>query len=118
MKNLLSLIAILFSATLQAGNSKAIRDLTSDDGHTVMVAEYISKGVKTTLVSLSFENKVCIKDVVMFNGSNDNLTLEWKSGTSLDVKVSGDIEIKSSLKGKYLECGLQKIEIALVASNA
>ncbi|HFB64494.1 MAG TPA: hypothetical protein ENJ60_03045 [Aeromonadales bacterium] len=91
---LLGLIfAFLFSASLHAWSTELIRDVPSESDHEVLVAETISKGKKTILVSLSFENKVCITDIVMFDGPNDDLFIKWKSGTILEVKISGDVKI-------------------------
>jgi len=117
MKKLSLLLAVLYSTSLHAGNSKIILDLTSSGGHTVIVGEYSVKGKKTTVVSLSFENKVCIKDILSFNGPNEKLNLNWDSDALLKIKVPKKVELKTEFSDDFLKCGFQKVGIEVEVNN-
>jgi len=114
----LSLIILsLFSSSLSASEFKLARDLNSSSGHKVIVGEFDIKGKKRTHVSISFENKVCIEDLITFFGPNGEVRLEWKSGTLLNIQVPSGVETKKEFKGDFLECSDQKVRVELGVYN-
>jgi len=118
MKFLTLIIIGLFSANLLAGDFKIIRVLTSSSGHQVMVGEFDIEGKKRTHVSISFENKACIKRLITFIGPNSEVKLEWKSESLLNIQVPKGVETKKKFTDDFLECGYQKVKVELEVNNA
>ncbi|MCW8876617.1 MAG: hypothetical protein OQJ89_10535 [Kangiellaceae bacterium] len=115
MKSAQYLLLIFFSASLNAVTANTREYHTSESGHVVGVSEYGTGEKKTTYVLLSFENKVCIKDVMKYNGAIEMTKFEWKSGSLLNIKVPKGLEIKTEFADGVIDCGVQQVKVEIEA---
>jgi hypothetical protein len=104
------ILIIMLTLVSCTSDVEIVESLKSSAGHDAIILEYTtSEGIDMTDVSISFGNKVCIKDVANIETNSRNIRIRWVDDNSLQIDIPEDIIFENMTDGGNLECGFQDV---------